>query len=344
MRCLTLADALRERGAKTFFVSREHPGHLLGQIVERGHKVHALPAPTASHLVSSMQTAHAAWLGTGWLEDAKETLELLERERIDWLVVDHYALDRSWEQSLRPACERLMVMDDLADRAHDCDLLLDPTLGRTQEHYAEHVRDGTKMLLGPTYALLRPEFASLRPQSLARRQDPELRQILISMGGVDKDNATGRVLDALDASELPSHLGLTVVMGRQAPWLTAIQHRARIMRFFTDVRVEVKNMAELMAESDLAIGAAGGTSWERCCMGLPTIQFVVAKNQELIANQLAQIGAATFADEKTINSVLSRLCLDSDYRGLGDQIRTSSRVTDGLGAQRVAEQMLEAMS
>mgnify|MGYP005997188415 CR=1 FL=1 len=340
MRCLTLADSLRERGARTLFITREHCGHLLGQIVERGHQLRVLPPPPNSRDMSEDDTAHAAWLGVEWSEDAQQTQQLLAGERVAWLVVDHYAIDRRWERALRPACKRLMVIDDLADRPHDCDLLLDPTLGRMRGDYAEYLGSEVQTFLGPQYALLRPEFADYRGKSLARRKAPELSHVLITMGGIDRDNATGRVLDAIEASDLPSKLKLTVVMGPQAPWLATIQDRASKMRIATDVRVGVTDMARLMTESDLAIGAAGGTSWERCCLGLPTIQFVVATNQEVIASQLGQIGAATLADDATIGRVLCGLAAQDCSTQLAGQSRISSKVTDGLGAERVATQLL----
>ncbi|MAM39364.1 MAG: UDP-2,4-diacetamido-2,4,6-trideoxy-beta-L-altropyranose hydrolase [Erythrobacter sp.] len=340
MRCLTLADRLRECGARTLFISRKHCGHLFDQIVDRGHEVRVLPPPPNSRTTLDGDTAHAAWLGVEWGVDAEQTQQSLAGERPAWLVVDHYAIDCRWERALRSACERLMVMDDLADRPHDCELLLDPTLGRTHGDYADHLGSEVQTFLGPQYALLRPEFAASRAESLARRNAPELRHVLITMGGVDKDNATGRVLDAIEASDLPSQMKLTVVMGSQAPWFAKVQDYARKMRFATHVRVGVTDMARLMTKSDLAIGAAGGTSWERCCLGLPTIQYVVAENQLVIARQLAQIGAATLADDETIREVLSSLVAQDCSTQLAEQSGISSRVTDGLGAERVANELL----
>ena len=128
-----------------------------------------------------------------------------------------------------------------------------------------------------------PEFAALRAYSLQRRARPQLRQLLITMGGVDKDNATGEVLTALRVCPLPADCQITVVMGTTAPWLSEVEQLARDMPWPTRVLVGVNDMARLMAESDLAIGAAGATSWERCCLGLPTAMFVLAENQKYAA-------------------------------------------------------------
>lgn len=339
MRCLTLADVMRERGAECLFVCREHSGHLLELIAGRGHSATTLPMSSIDmmHTQNGTESIHYDWLGARWEIDAAETLLAVGNEPIDWFVVDHYALDYRWERTLRQRCRRLMVIDDLADRSHDCDLLLDQNLGRSAADYANLVAATCKLLVGPEYALLRPEFAALRSRSLLRRSVPGLRRLLVTMGGVDQDDVTGRVLDALSACSLPPELQLTVVMGLHAPWLEEVRVRAANMPCPTDVLIGVTNMAQLMAASDMAIGAAGGTTWERCCMGLPTIQLVLALNQLDIAKALAHAGAALYADDDNLVDVLTRFFSDhaaAEYlRTMGI---TASSITDGLGAARVA--------
>jgi len=238
MRCLTLADALRERGASCRFVCREHPGHLLQLISERGHVVVSLPLPSppsAAPGTTDQQPAHAHWLGTDWHTDAQQTLDGIGNTPVDWLIVDHYALDNRWESALRTRCQYLMAIDDLADRLHDCELLLDQNLGLTARDYAPYLPQDCTTLIGPRYALLRPEFAALRPYSMNRRKQPQLKQLLITMGGVDKDNATGQVLHALAQCTLPVDLQITVVMGPHAPWLEQVRQQAHIMPCPTQV-------------------------------------------------------------------------------------------------------------
>ena len=190
MRCLTLADALRERGAECRFVCREHAGNLLDVIRQRGFEAYGLPlgdAVTAKSDVSdNLLPLHAAWLGADWASDAEQTLAAIGDTKFDWLIVDHYALDARWEHRLRCSCHRLMVIDDLADRVHDCDLLLDQNLGRTAADYKERVPATCTVLAGAQYALLRPEFAALRAYSLERRAHPKLKRLLITMGGVEQ--------------------------------------------------------------------------------------------------------------------------------------------------------------
>lgn len=307
MRCLTLADVVRDQGAQCTFVCRPHEGHLLDLVAQRGHKAVALGAPQVNFNVLA-DPAHAMWLGTSWADDAEQTKRALGEQTVDWLVVDHYALDARWEQALRPQAKRIMGIDDLADRPHACDLLLDQNLGRSKQDYDGLLKGEPNTLIGPQYALLRPEFAALRAQSLARRQNnPLLRHLLVTMGGVDKDNATGQMLAALQNCSLPPDLRITVVMGPHAPWLTHVQAQATQMPWPTEVLADVDNMAQLMAESDLAIGASGSTSWERCCLGLPSIQVVLAQNQVGIAQALSRAGAALMLPGKAIEKALPGL-------------------------------------
>jgi UDP-2,4-diacetamido-2,4,6-trideoxy-beta-L-altropyranose hydrolase len=257
---------------------------------------------------------------------------------LDWLVVDHYAIGRCWEQTLRASAKRIMVIDDLADRPHDCDLLLDQNLGRSEQDYGGLLNPSTTMLIGAQYALLRPEFAALRPQSLARRaQNPQIKHLLITMGGVDNDNMTGEVVDAIKACPLPPDLRITVVMGLHAPWLTQVQAQVTNMPWPTKVLVGVNNMAQLMADSDLAIGAAGSTSWERCCLGLPTIQVALAENQIPIAMALHAAGAAVVLDHKTVHETLPKLFIEAARpQSLQTMTRVAGAITQGRGVGWVA--------
>ena len=337
MRCLTLADALRERGAQSTFICREHAGHLSSLIEQRGHRVLPLPAPADDYQARSELT-HAAWLGTDWAKDAEQTRHLLGSRSVDWLVVDHYALDHQWERALRPCTRRLMVIDDLADRSHDCDVLLDQNLGRAAQDYVELLKPDTTTLVGPHYALLRPEFVALRAYSLARRTQARLEHLLITMGGVDKDNATGQVLDALNECELPRDVRITVVMGPHAPWLETVRAQASKMQRSTEVLVGVNNMAQLMADSDLAIGAAGSTSWERCCLGVPSLVLVLARNQQAGATALQDTGAAIALT--TCRQIPDFL---GDWRSLQVKFpmlkmsQAAAMVTDGSGCQKIVE-------
>lgn len=347
MRCLTLADALKAAGAQCHFICREHRGNLIGQIRQRGFTVCVLPVATEAFIANEQavetQPNYESWLGADWAADAMQVIANIGVMWVDWLIVDHYAIDARWEQKLRPLCRKLMVIDDLADRTHNCDLLLNQNLGRNVDDYAQLVPKGCIILAGPYYALLRPEFAAMRSESLRRRAAPQLKHLLITMGGVDQADATGIILEALKVCALPSDMHITVVMGLQAPRLERVQLLAKQMPQATEVLVNVHNMAQLMADSDLAIGAAGSTSWERCCLGLPALIVVLAENQRHGAIALEQSGSVKLLDSVEaisyqLQSMLSLLITTDALRQLSQK---SCLITDGQGVNRVRNALIE---
>lgn len=354
MRCLTLADALSAGGAVCEFICRMHEGNLVEFIRGKGYVVYTLPADqsagagstTSPSDAATQQLAHSHWLGATQAQDIEACTPILALQRPDWLIVDHYALAASWERALAPYYRKLMVIDDLADRAHACDLLLDQTYGRAAADYRALVPDACNLLCGSQYALLRPEFGALRLYSLQRRALPVLRELLITMGGVDKDNVTGKVLQALQTCSLPVDCRITVVMGVTAPWLDEVRDQARNMPWPTRVLVGVSEMAQLMADSDLAIGAAGATSWERCCLGLPTIMLLVADNQRKVAQDLGRSGAAHVIElghsaTAQIKELLVQLIDDPSQ--LLQMSGIAASIVDGLGVNAVGWHILGLM-
>lgn len=352
MRCLTLADNLAARGAGCLFVCREHSGNLIEFIKSKGHAVHALPskAQLAESIddkirsgLSKLELAHGHWLGTTQAEDAQVCTPILAGFKPDWLIVDHYALDASWELALKPYYRKLMAIDDLADRPHVCDILLDQTFGRNAEDYRIRVSAKCHLLCGSEYALLRPEFAALRTSSLQRRARPALRELLITMGGVDKDNATEQVLQALRACPLPADCRITVVMGATAPWLDDVRIRAQDMPWPTRVLVGVSDMAQLMADSDLAIGAAGSTSWELCCLGVPNLLVCTAANQRTVIGALASVNATARLDQAELSQP-DGIPFYTQYELLTENLdayaAAAAQITDGSGASRVYKELV----
>ena len=277
----------------------------------------------------------------GRATDAEACAAILAAIRPDLLIVDHYALDVRWERALAPYYRHLMVIDDLADRSHDCDLLLDQTFGREVTDYRAFVPDDCHLLCGAQYALLRPEFVTMRPYSLQRRAQPVLRELLVSMGGVDQNNVTRQILQALDASPLPADCRITVVMGATAPWLDDVRNQALSLSRPVRVLVGVSDMAQLMADSDLAIGAAGATSWERCCLGVPTLMLILAENQRKIAEGLHRAKAAQLIEISVLKSrplILSE-CIAP--QALGAMSIAAAAITDGLGATKVIKSVFD---
>lgn len=273
MRCLTLANTLKQRGARCIFLSRHLPQYLAQILEDQGHTLCSLPARNDG--IFDTKLAHASWLETTQQADAADSLEVLRKQEWDWLVVDHYAIDATWETQLRPAVRRILVIDDLADRQHDCDLLLDQNFYRDMHtRYEQKVPKGCGLLLGPRFALLREEFRTLRSER--QRPEGDAGRILVFFGGVDEHNFTGQVLSAL-ACMPEKQIYVDVVLGALHPQRDVIQALCHLRGY--NCHVQTTQMAELMLSADLAIGAGGTATWERCCLGLPTLALCTAQNQ-----------------------------------------------------------------
>jgi UDP-2,4-diacetamido-2,4,6-trideoxy-beta-L-altropyranose hydrolase len=333
MRCLTLADVLKTKNINCEFICREHPGNLIKHIINKGYKTHIIPMG----LRKDNYHCFHDWLGASISEDAKHCEQILSSIQPEWLIVDHYALDKNWEKKLSNYYHKLMIIDDLADRDHECQILLDQTFGRSQDEYKPLVPRDCNILCGSNYAMLRPDFAELREYSLNRRKKFKLKRLLISMGGIDKNNSTSYILNSLQKLKLPSECEITIVLSSESPWLNNVHRLSKKIIWRTKVLVDEPEMAKLMAESDLAIGAAGTSSWERCCLGLPTILMILADNQREIAKVLIDRGAAIlFDDLKNSNQNFSdnRLYKLINFELIG---KKSASIVDGLGTKRVVE-------
>jgi UDP-2,4-diacetamido-2,4,6-trideoxy-beta-L-altropyranose hydrolase len=274
MRCLTLAEALRERGAQLRFICREHEGNLITLLQQKAMVVTVLPAPAINTATTGED--YAAWLGASQAEDAEQTIEALNGWKPDWLVADHYGLDIEWETRLRPHVSGLMVIDDLANRHHDCDVLLDQNYSAEGERrYAGLVPATCKLLIGPRYALLRPEYAAYR--KMLRARNGQVARVFVFFGGTDPQNMTGAALEALSVPDL-KYLDVDVVLGANNPHRKRIEQQAA-HRPRTTLYESRPHLADLMGQADLAVGAGGTTTLERLCLGLPSLVVSIAENQ-----------------------------------------------------------------
>ncbi len=345
MRCLTLADALRENGVTCRFICRPHLGNLILFVKQRGYEVLTLPDATMSPVIDAQVGIYAGWLGSVWDEDAAQTQALIATSGMpEWLIIDHYAIDERWERAIRQNCGHILVIDDLANRRHDADILLDQTLGRKSDEYKELVSSNCELRCGIEHVLLRPEFEHWRPQSLSRRTSPCLKRILVSLGGVDKDNLSREVLLALEQCGLPPEMEICIVLGEGAPWIAEMRDLVNCLHSKIEMKVAVNNMAELMSWCDLAIGAAGTATWERCCLGVPTIMLVLADNQREIANRLSITGAVKLL--KPDHRFKSELAREIQYFCTAlDRLLLMSKQAAALvpcsGASRLARYMAE---
>ena len=331
MRCLTLADALRLQGDKCTFICREHKGSLIGLIEDRGYTVIRLSAKLEKTLSDQEDSLdHSGWLGTSQIEDATETNLKLCSESVDWIVVDHYALDCNWEGQLNPICKKMIAIDDLADRKHLCDLLIDQTLGRQSQDYKALVPEHCRILVGVPYALLRPEFAAVRRQALTRPIPTSPVRVLVSMGGFDQSNATLAVLKVL--IKIPKILIQVLLSSQSAHYSSVVsfcqQHWNISHNDFSD------NMTELILNSDIAIGGAGATSWERACLGLPCVAIVLADNQAKVSKELNLRGAVAVVElEHLASSLMNAFSLIMS--GWKSYHAANLTICDGLGVNRV---------
>lgn len=273
MRCLTLADALKKRGAHIRFVCRHLPGHFQDTLAAKGHGFILLDG--CPNEGGADELAHAQWLGTSQHADAQDSVRALADQSWDWLIVDHYALDARWESVLRQAANNILVIDDIADRRHDCDVLLDQNFYADRStRYTGKVPEHCRLLLGPGYALLRDEFRELHEH--AKPRAGLVKRVLVFFGGVDADNYTNCAINAL-ADCKPRDLNVDVVIGAQHPYREQVESACAKHSF--SCHVQTSRMPELMAAADLAIGAGGSAAWERCCVGLPTFAVCTAVNQ-----------------------------------------------------------------
>lgn len=349
MRCLTLAQALRKGGASCFFVCRDHTGPLIDLIRKNNFDVRLL----ATHTEENRQVqrsfcddnivSHASWLGCDWQIDAEQTRDAIGDLVLDWLVVDHYSLDSRWESLLRLSCNKLFVIDDLADRLHDCDLLLDQNYyNEMASRYSGLTPPQCKYLIGPKYALLREEFKDVRQRIRVRGSYVE--RIFIFFGGSDPTNETEKILSALQLLDIKK-FEVDVVIGSTNPHLEEIERICEEMPEVT-VRIQISNIAELMGNADLAIGAGGSTIWERCCVGVPSLVWSIAENQIAIAESASDLGVcinlgkAQDISVKIAADALNELLENEQKRIVMEE--KSLNLVDGQGTTMVVEELLRS--
>jgi UDP-2,4-diacetamido-2,4,6-trideoxy-beta-L-altropyranose hydrolase len=328
VRCLALADALRGHGASCHFICSEARGHLLGLIADRGHEAHGLVKHEARDEL------------TDWRADVQQCCALLEQIHPEWVVVDHYQLGAAWEREIAECVDKLLAIDDVG-RLHQCDLLLDQNFPNPLHLRYGRSREGgpSQLLLGPEFALLGQQFPTFRARALARR-DGSLTRLLITLGGSDPENETCKVLAGLRLC-WQAQWRVDVVVGSSNPHRKAVEKACRSLPN-TSLHVQTTKMAELMAAADCAITAAGSTTWERCCLGLPALVAVISSDQFAIATAVASAGAQVLVGRG------ADLVAETYANAIGalspQQLRAmavaAGRICDGLGAGRVAERML----
>lgn len=338
MRCLSLAERLKSQGAEVSFISRNLPGNLNEFIMNKGWNVYSLPYREKTGIVEGI-LAHEHWLGEHWETDCRQTLEILKKKtKIDWLIVDHYALDYRWERSLRSTVEHIMVIDDLADRKHQADLLLDQNLHRNMEkRYQGLVSEYCRLLLGPHYALLRREFLDKRTH--LRQRKCEVKRILVFFGGSDPRGVTLMAVRAFLRMNR-FDLDFDVVVGESNPVKEQIREQCAQYQNF-HYHCQVDDIAALIEQADLAFGAIGASVWERLCLGLPSIVVSVAQNQDALLEGIIDkellivMGHISSVSEEHFSQELNMALQDTGRKRLGKMSKAALDYVDGMGCDRV---------
>ena len=343
IRCLKLASAMRMHGAECYFICRKHEGNLIKRIQKEKFKVYVLNNFKDSEkrkINDSSNLVHSKWLGADWETDAKDTIMTLGLMKADLIVVDHYALDNRWEQRLRPYTKSIMVIDDLADRNHDCDFLLNQNLGSSADLYKNLIPRNCYQFYGPNYALIDPIYQLTRSKLKPRLS--KISRVLIYFGsGKDSIRLIENILIILNEPKLYD-LKIDIVIDDKIKHLSTIH---KILKVKKNIRVysNLSDLAVLMLNADIAIGAGGSTTWERCCLGLPTILIVSAINQKLTAESMHKAGAAIVLNKgknltSKIKEAIFLLLNDTDL--YNKMSKKAFSICDGNGIDRIIKKIM----
>ena len=327
MRCLTLGEELKARGAKVTFISHSLPEHLREQIFQSGHTL------------VDLRSGNSKKNKNDSLNDASQTHAALRATSCDVLIVDHYGIDFNWEKNLKSTVHNLVVIDDFADRKHEADMLIDPTYGETEDRYRNLVPQRCQIRCGSQYALLRPQFRERRHQLSNRFQETSPKTVHVFFGGSDPANHTAKICRML-LSELEV-LTIYAAAGRGYAFEADLKRLATDFpgRFFWGIGVD--DMAAHMSACDVALGAPGGATWERACLGLPSLYFAVSQNQVSKLKHLETAGFCLYGGEapslkkKELLSAMDRFL--SDTSRLVQMREVGMNAVDGLGASRIAD-------
>lgn len=358
MRCLSIADGLVQAGAKAglrvnaSFVCKAHQGHMAAQLRRRGYDCDLLPLTSDWRPQAQTAEDYLGWLGGPVDQDAQLTQAAIAASGgADLLIVDHYALDAAYQRQMAGAVPHIAVIEDLPNRLHDCDILIDQNIGHDETTYAGRVPARTTLLVGPRYAPIMPEFVARRQGALNRIQAlSRPKVLLICLGGADPDNVTLAALQALRG---------TLWFDRVEVVLSGIARNLEVVRAelanhpkaYANVtlHVDTTQMPQLMADSDLSIGAAGVTAIERCVLGLPTLMVVVADNQIEVAQRMASLGAVMLLGDtagvtaEKIHEALAAFMTDQTGR-LQNMSQAAANLCDGQGLDRIGPALLKIMS
>ena len=326
MRCVTLAERLRIDGYEIAFICMDMQGAMFEFL-----KLKKIKFEKISSIDNSSQEA-----------DASMTIEVANKifpNGVNWIVVDHYGLDSKWENFLSHKFERIMVIDDIANRSHNCDILVDQNY-EDASRYSNLVNKKSILLLGPNYALLNPEYAHYRKLRQQKYSLTMVRKVLVFFGGSDPSDLTGKALEALTFPKL-NELDVDIVVGNNYAYYDKLKYSANI-RGRTRIYKFRKHLADLMANADIAIGGGGVTNWERMCIGLSSIVITLAENQVPICQILSRKGAIRLLGcSKVVSTqdILKAFLEEMDSNLILNRASIAKDLCDGMGLDRVVNEM-----
>ena len=333
-RCLTLARYLRGLGHECIFYSRSFELSYYDIVKKNNFILNIISDSEIGHFGDEIE-----WLGVDLQQDFNDFQPYLEVDALDICVVDHYSIDECWESQTKKYVSRLMVIDDLANRNHDCDLLLDQNYFPDFENrYNGLVSVNTLKLLGPTYCLLRDEFSELRDTNYQLVTEKPL--ISINFGGVGVFSFLEKVVSTIN--KFPAYKFILITGKLNEDEYSSLE---KIKESHVDLIQSTNEMAKIFKESQFVIGACGSTVWERFCLGVNAGLVAVAENQKPLIDFLSKnelidnLGLCADFDQENFFSYMTKLNLNSElYKVRRNKIMA---LVDGLGVQRVTDLLLE---
>jgi len=291
MRCITLANALlKDMSVNILFFCRSYEGNVIDVINYNGFEVIAM---VANESPKKNDSSYQTWLGATQDTDAEEFITAANKygiNKFDLIVIDHYATSEKWERKVSSITDCIAAIDDLANRRHFCDFLIDQNYFKNYEsRYNSLINKETKKLLGPNYTLLREEFSDLQKELPPFEKRFTKKIVTIFFGGTDPDNHSEKSLRGLLA-KLGESYNINVILGKSNPNIARLKKYEKQFVQVT-VYIQVNNMSQHIGQSLLFVGAIGATTWERCLCGTPGLVSSVAENQIQAAIDLHEITA-----------------------------------------------------
>lgn len=304
-RCMTLASYLKRYGVKCIFVMRDHVGSLIQHVTQSDFQLILLPRNYDFEIDTE---SYVTWVGETWRVDSIQTYNEANKllsGNIDWVIVDHYGLDLRWECFFSSKGIKVGVIDDLVNRAHNADFLLDQTCGRDKAEYQHLTNPGAELFVGERYCLLRPEFYFFREKAIKKRKSfKSTEKLLVNFGSTDPTGHTLQAINGLSYFANVHKIEVHVLIGSACPYLGQIKQLVKNATYKVVLHVDSQKVGELITDVDLAIGAAGVSTWERCFLGLPTLLVKTAENQNDVVKRVVSSGAALFYSQCLANGKL----------------------------------------